>query len=108
MPNPEKVHSKEKLHSKVAEAALARARGGGNSGSGDGKTAENTTGGLGGGRSSTGNLGGNVFGFTTSTGEGVDSSKDMSAGNSGGGGSKKKKVLKKPPPNFGGGTLGTK
>lgn len=107
MPNPEKVHSKEKLHSKVAEAALARARGGDAKNDSSGSKANNN-GTVNTGGTSTGYLGNNMHGFTHNTNgsssTGSEGTKDKSTGSN----SSKKKVLKKPPPNFGGGTLGGK
>lgn len=104
MPNPEKVESKQKLQSKVAEAALARARGTGTQG-GVGGTTATPQGGAGHGIGRVGGTG-NVFGF----GAGVEAAKEKpppTGTNSGSGGSRKK-VVKKPPPNFGGGVLGKK
>lgn len=104
MPNPEKVESKQKLHSKVAEAALARMKGAGAQG-GSGATAT-PQGAMGQGIGRVGGSG-NVFGFG---GVGAETAKEKpppTGTNSGAGGSRKK-VVKKPPPNFGGGVLGKK
>ncbi len=109
MPNPEKVESKQKLHSRVAEAAIARSKGAavGSAPQGSTATPTNNIGRLSGHGSTSSNIHGFGGSASSSTGASGSDAKEKTSG-TGGGGSKKKKVVKKPPPNFGGGVLGKK